>query len=397
MPALLPVWQMGSKLAFWTNAPRVTKEGKRAQSRRKASAKRWACSRWVARSRGRYAWDLCGAALGCIAVIVGLLFIDPISIIFFLSAILSLMAVWAQKSKSSLGVRSTAGALVLLCLIQTASLFHHAPIFKLLWAKDPNVSGQEAPEYEAWNSYSLVSIWKTMYAPPFGWGYGVKPTYKVQQKYLSIDHMAGTIITRFDGNTKEISYLKNDIINLGYQLRDIGSVAVIGVGGGRDILSGLAFNARSILGLEINSSILHALNEVYGEFTGYLYKLPQITFANAEARSYLNSHPARYDLIQISLIDTWAATSSGGLALTENKLYTTDAWNDFLDRLNENGLLVISRWIPESDRLFSIASATLKARDPEANPRDHMMAATVNGVVTLIISRSAFTQCPAPL
>ena len=54
MPALLPVWRMGSKLAFWTNAPRVTKEGKRAQSRRKASAKRWACSRQVVRSRGRY-------------------------------------------------------------------------------------------------------------------------------------------------------------------------------------------------------------------------------------------------------------------------------------------------------------------------------------------------------
>ncbi len=35
-------------------------------------------------------------------------------------------------------------------------------------------------------------------------------------------------------------------------------------------------------------------------------------------------------MIQISLIDTWAATAAGAFVLGENSLYTVEAWTTFL-------------------------------------------------------------------
>src|SRR5256885_12245931 len=60
------------------------------------------------------------------------------------------------------------------------------------------------------------------------------------------------------------------------------------------------------------------------------------SLVNAEARSYINHSSDRYDLVQISLIDTWAATAAGGLTLTENRLYTVEAWDDFYRSLKRS-------------------------------------------------------------
>ena len=117
----------------------------------------------------------------------------------------------------------------------------------------------------------------------------------------------------------------------------------------------------------------------------------------AEARSYLNSHTEHYDLIQVSLIDTWATTAAGGLTLSENKLYTTEAWVDFLSRLNNDGILTFSRWYTpghhpqEFYRLLAIGSAAVRAYDVAANPRNHLLAASVNRVATVIVSKSPIT------
>ncbi len=81
--------------------------------------------------------------------------------------------------------------------------------------------------------------------------------------------------------------------------------------------------------------VLEAANGVFGGFTGHLDRLPGVTFVNDEARSYLERTPSRHDIIQVTLIDTWAATSVGAFALTENSLYTVEAWDLFLNRLSE--------------------------------------------------------------
>ncbi len=133
-------------------------------------------------------------------------------------------------------------------------------------------------------------------------------------------------------------------------------VAVVGVGGGRDILSGLVFGAKRIRGIEINPAIFEVLTEKFADFAGHLDRQPGVSLVNAEARSYINHSSERYDLVQISLIDTWAATAAGGLTLTENRLYTVEAWDDFYRALKPGGLLSVSRWykVPRSTAANSI-------------------------------------------
>ena len=99
-----------------------------------------------------------------------------------------------------------------------------------------------------------------------------------------------------------------------------------------------------IQGIEINPAIFEVLTEKFADFSGHLDRQPGVSLVNAEARSYINHSPERYDLVQISLIDTWAATAAGGLTLTENRLYTVEAWGDFYRALKPGGMLSVSRW-----------------------------------------------------
>ena len=159
-----------------------------------------------------------------------------------------------------------------------------------------------------------------------------------------------------------------------------------GCGWGRDLLSALAFNQNHVTGVEINGQILHAVNDVYGDFTGHLDKNPRVTMVNDEARSWVTRSKDRYDIIQMSLTDTWAATSAGAFALSENSLYTVDAWQTFLDHLTPNGLLAVSRWYyqpqpTEAYRLANLAMKTLRERGV-SDPRSHIYMAKAPNVMT---------------
>src|SRR5690606_1211051 len=129
------------------------------------------------------------------------------------------------------------------------------------------------------------------------------------------------------GKPEQTAHLRMDVTNIGYYIRPHGEVLVIGTGGGRDILSALDFGARSVTGVELNPNIIATANERFGEFTGHLDRDPRVRFVNDEARSYITRQSAAYDVIQISLIDTWAATASGAFVLSENSLYTVEAWD----------------------------------------------------------------------
>jgi hypothetical protein len=176
-------------------------------------------------------------------------------------------------------------------------------------------------------------------------------------------------------------------------------VAVVGVGGGRDILSGLYFGARHIRGIEINPAIFEVLTDKFADFSGHLDRQPGVSLVNAEARSYINHSSDRYDLVQISLIDTWAATAAGGLTLTENRLYTVEAWGDFYRALKSGGLLSVSRWFdPQSHRgefyrLVAIAASALQREGVSAAELpNHVIALNVDNIVTVITRPEAFTR-----
>jgi hypothetical protein len=173
-------------------------------------------------------------------------------------------------------------------------------------------------------------------------------------------------------------------------------VLVIGVGGGRDILTSLVFGQRHVTGVEINPDILKMLTERFGEYAGSLQNNPAVTLVNDEARSYIARSPEKYGIIQASLIDTWAATSAGAYVLTENGLYTKEAWATFLNHLTPDGILTMSRWYFETQpaetlRLTALATESLMDLGV-ADPRRNIIMVRNQGVATIMVSMQPFSQ-----
>jgi hypothetical protein len=210
----------------------------------------------------------------------------------------------------------------------------------------------------------------------------------------------------FKGDMMQLEHLKYDIVNLVHYIRRNADVLVVGVGGGRDALSALAFDQKSVTGVEINGDILDILSNRFGDFTGHIDRNPKVALVNDEARSYIARSKDRFDIIQISLIDTWAATAAGAFVLTENTLYTVEAWNSFVEHLTPGGVLSVSRWYfkdnpGEMYRLASLATATLTEMGVE-DPSDHIIIlrrltrhsgmTLPNGIGTILVSKEPFSE-----
>jgi hypothetical protein len=146
---------------------------------------------------------------------------------------------------------------------------------------------------------------------------------------------------------------------LAYRIKPSADVAVIGVGGGIDVAKALAYGAQSVYGVELNPATYRYLSEEYADYTGNLLDDPRVTVVNAEGRSAMRSTDREFDVIQVIAIDTFAALSSGAYVLSENYLYTVEAFEDLFDRLKPGGVLAYYRWlfIPprETLRLSSLA------------------------------------------
>ena len=347
-----------------------------------------------------YAADLTGAAFGCLGIIFALLVVDPVSATLWLGAFAAGAGWMVAWSGGDIGSRRLSGVVAL--TLATAAALHtgldvagksHLGVF---WAKGREQTGTL---FERWNTYSRVRVRPLGETAPYGWGFARDPKVKIDQNLLDIDADAATVITRHDGDLDKLSYLKDDVINAAYLVQPPTDVAVIGVGGGRDILSALLFGAKRIRGIEINPAIFEVLTDKFAEFSGHLDRQPGVTLVNAEARSYINHSSDRYDLVQISLIDTWAATAAGGLTLTENRLYTVEAWGDFYRALKPGGLLSISRWYNPTNyrgefyRLVAIAANALQRHGvPVGELARHVIAVNAGPIVTVITRPDALTD-----
>jgi SAM-dependent methyltransferase len=347
-----------------------------------------------------YAADLTGAALGCLGVIFVLLVVDPVSAAFCVGAFAAGTGWIVVRDNADIRIRRLSSAVALtlaaIATVHTALDVAGKSHLGVFWAKGSDQSGTL---FERWNTYSRVRVKAIGESGPFGWGFARTPEAKIDQHFLDIDADAGTVITRFNGDLGKLSYLKNDVINAAYLVQPPADVAVVGVGGGRDVLSGLLFGAKHIRGIEINPAIFEVLTDKFAEFSGHLDRQPGVALVNAEARSYINHSSDRYDLVQISLIDTWAATAAGGLTLTENRLYTVEAWDDFYRALKPGGLLSVSRWYDanayhdEFYRLVAIAATALQHQGvPAAELARHVIALNVGNIVTVITRPDAFTD-----
>jgi hypothetical protein len=259
---------------------------------------------------------------------------------------------------------------------------------------------ESQPLFEAWNSFSRIAVFAHDDPVPHMWG--PSPHFRahewtVEQRRMNIDGDAGTTTYRFTGDLTQAAFLRYDVTNLAYFLPERVRVAIIGIGGGRDMLAARVFGVQEITGIELNPIFVRLLTHEPGfaEFAG-LQSLAGLTFEVEEARSWLARTPQTFDVIQMSLIDTWAATGAGAFTLSENGLYTVEAWQIFLQRLTPTGVFTVSRWyepdaVIETGRMVSLALAAAFASGV-AEPRRHLLVAASGQIATLVLSRQPFSS-----
>lgn len=336
-----------------------------------------------------YSVDLIGAALGSLFCLALLSFLDITSTTFVAAAVALLGVFFFQAAntghKSLVWVAATA-AVCVAAIINSQSING----FRVFYPKGNEIAYTEET-IESWTIHGQILLFPDIEAGPFFWGPGegapVIPGMRSQ--LLVIDGEAGTAVTQWDGNQQLLDWPRFDVTALPYHLRPQSNVAVIGVGGGRDVLTALWADSKKITAIEINGAVLDLLENRRRDFVN-LANQPQVNFVHDEARSYLTRAGETFDVIQMSLIDTWAATGAGAFTLSENGLYTVEGWQVFLDQLSPNGLLSVSRWysveaLSETNRLLSLASMSLLARGVE-DPGAHMALVARNTVATLLVS-----------
>lgn len=206
--------------------------------------------------------------------------------------------------------------------------------------------------YDQWNAFSRIIVIDSDDPLEFYenglnyWGISEEWEYDTlpAQYFLQIDNTAGTPITNFTGDISELEMSKYDVTAVPHYLLENPHVLVVGPGGGKDILAALAFESRKIDAVEINPLIDDLMRNRFDEFNGNLYERDPVDVTVAEGRTFIARSREKYDLLQISLIDTWAAASTGAYALSENNLYTVDAFEQYFSRLAPDGIFTMSRF-----------------------------------------------------
>ncbi|MEZ6036066.1 MAG: hypothetical protein R3F29_01210 [Planctomycetota bacterium] len=157
---------------------------------------------------------------------------------------------------------------------------------------------------------------------------------------------------------------------------------VIGVGGGVDVLVALANGAKHVTAVELNTAMIEMVTGRYADYLGGLFTTSplasKVDLVNSEGRAWLRSHDKKYDVIQMSGVDSYTALSGGAYTLSESYLYTVEAVQDFYAHLETDGIVCYSRFMlkapkapRETLRLANIAVEGLRAAGV-AEPHRHV-------------------------
>lgn len=167
---------------------------------------------------------------------------------------------------------------------------------------------------------------------------------------------------------------------------------LIGLGGGPDLQCALYHRVPAIDVVEINRDSVAALSGPLSDWVGNITSRPGVHIHVRDGRSFAHAQRAaggpRYDLIQLTGVDTKHNLASGAHALSENHLYTTESFDDYLSSLSPRGVLSIIRFgEPEALRLANTAVSALRALGVR-RPAQHFMVMRTGIAYGLIVSRA---------
>ncbi|HEU0006755.1 MAG TPA: hypothetical protein VFS12_12255 [Terriglobia bacterium] len=294
-----------------------------------------------------YSFDLAGAACGCLLVIPLLNVLGGPQAMLAI-AVLAAAACWLLLPAGSPKVRYVFPLMLVVPLVTALVLAPNNPWLKIHYVKGRN-EGEAL--FTKWNSSSRITV--------------VQVNRDTKNTWIIMDGDAGTLLPDFNGDIAAWRFLQGRVSSLAYHIKPSAQTLVVGPGGGIDVLTALTFGNRNITGVEINPiTVNDVMRGAFRNFTGGLYFRPEVQIHVDEGRSFIRRASHSYDIIQATLVDTWAATAAGAFALTENNLYTVEAFKDYFAKLKDDGILTFTRWNldpPQQDlRLVALTRAAMQ-------------------------------------
>ncbi|MGA2433767.1 MAG: hypothetical protein ABSG25_00630 [Bryobacteraceae bacterium] len=293
-----------------------------------------------------YFADLIGAAAGCLLLIPALNCLGGPNTVLLAGLLYAISgAIWYTLAGARKLRLAVIGLSVAFAVLIGVNLLR--PVIDVKYAKGKALKNET---FVKWNSFSRIAV-----------------QGRKGDAMIFIDADASTGIAPFDF-TRPIddrATLLYEGPGLPYALHPGAKTLIIGPGGGWDVARALASGSHDVTGVEINPIIATTvMRERFPDYSHGLYNRPEVRIVIEDGRSFARRSTEKYQVVQATLVDTWASTAAGAFALSENNLYTTDAFHDYLSHLTDDGMLVFTRWglqpPRESLRLISLAIDALR-------------------------------------
>ena len=332
-----------------------------------------------------YFFDLAGAAAGCFLLLAMVRLVGgPDTVIGAAVTFAVAAAIWNSLAGSR---RGRAGSVALALALFAFLVYNQRhPVLTIRHAK-----GQALPEevFKQWNDISRIGVVKQADG----------------EHNIVIDADAATSIAHFDFDHLTETNLRDLLYqgpSLPYAVRPGAKTLIIGPGGGWDVARAIATGSRDVTAVEINPIIARTvMQQRFASYSNNLYWRPEVHLEVEDGRSFVRRSTSRYQVVQATLVDTWAATAAGAFALSENNLYTSDAFRDYLTHLTNDGVLAITRWgfepPRESLRLVALAIDALTQLG-EKQPWRHVIVSRQGSVEgygaldTVLVARKPLTD-----
>ncbi len=317
-------------------------------------------SRFPASINRLYAFDLTGAALGSIAIVITIPYFGGGGSVIF-AAVFGALATIVFSNKKIFA--ATGILLIIVAVFLSYQSDHLLPL--RITSNKSSPGSKDKPIYSKWNVFSKVDLYvypsdvdSTKQSPIFIIDDGTAATG------LAVDLRPDirSVLKQYPGDTLYQTCLA-------YLSKKNPEILIIGSGCGSQVVDALHHGVKKVTAVDINEIINEAVAEKYNDMWGNIFHQPEVTLVTAEGRNYVRSSHERFDaIISVHTISN-AAIASGALSLAENYVLTKEAFEDYYDHLTDSGIIYFTRPEFQLPRLFATCREILEEHGAKDIPQ----------------------------
>jgi len=356
-------------------------------------------------TRRIYFFDLLGSALGALTVVPMIAYLGVESSLLIVCTVMLGGTLLLAPPRA---IAARVLALVAIAALVTGFTFSRK-IFDIYYPAGSVLALTRVPgspyvvEHVAWDPVARIEVSRIPPPMPDGTLFpslvgGNAAFHQRFRRMLTQNNYAFTYAVEYDGTRSSLAGIDETIYAAAYEATSVAKprVLTIGVGGGFDVLNALYYDASEVTGVEVNAATVGILTRTYRDYFRRWVEDPRVTIVHGEGRHFLATNDRRYDVIQLSGVDSYSGTSAAAHVFSENYLYTAEAFDLYLSRLAPQGMLNMMRleFKPPREMLRALTTAVAALRRAGvANPAEHiaMVTARNQAFTALLVKKTPFT------